>query len=136
MHLSAYLASALVFALPSSAATTLPETLLGLNALQPLGLSAAELNLAAHLDKILECARDFGKPETLAAIAHALQFGAFGAAYVHNIILQRLAAKGQRAPQPVVLTKKPEWADVAVEETDLGLYDDLFSDENKGGADA
>ena len=100
------------------------------------GLSAAELHLAAHLDKILDCARDFGKPETLSAIAHALQFGAFGAAYVHNIILQRRAARGQSAPRPVVLAKKPEWANVAVEETDLGLYDDLFSDENKGGADA
>lgn len=100
------------------------------------GLSAAELNLAAHLDKILDCARDFGKPEALAAIAHALQFGAFGAAYIHNIILQRRAAKGQSAPQPVVLTKKPDWANVAVEETDLGLYDDLFSEENKGGANA
>ncbi len=97
------------------------------------GLSAAELNLAVHLDKIMDCARDFGKPETLAAIAHALRFGAFGAAYVRNIILQRRAAMGQRAPQPVVLTKKPDWANIAVEETDLGLYDELFRDENKGG---
>jgi len=100
------------------------------------GLSAAELNLAAHLDKIMDCARDFGKPETLAAIAHALQFGAFGAAYVRNIILQRRAARGQSAPQPVVLTKKPDWANIAVEETDLGLYDELFNDEDKGGKNA
>lgn len=90
------------------------------------GLSAAELNLASHLDKILECARDFGKDEALAAIARALQFGAFGAAYVRNIILQRRAERGQSVPRPVVLSKKPEWADVAVEQTDLGLYDDLF----------
>jgi len=88
------------------------------------------------LDKILDCARDFGKPETLAAIAHALQFGAFGAAYVQNIILQRRAAKGQSAPRPVVLTKKPDWANVAVEETDLGLYDDLFSGERDGDGQA
>lgn len=90
------------------------------------GLSAAELNLAAHLDKILECARDFGKAEALAGIARALQYGAFGAAYVRNIILQRRAERGQSAPRPVVLTKKPQWADVIVEQTDLGLYDDLF----------
>jgi len=100
------------------------------------GLSAAELNLAAHLDKIMDCARDFGKPETLAAIAHALQFGAFGAAYVRNIILQRRAARGQSAPRPVVLTKKPDWANIIVEETDLGLYDELFQDETKGGPSA
>lgn len=97
------------------------------------GLSAAELNLAAHLDKILECARDFGKAEALAGIARALQYGAFGAAYVRNIILQRRAERGQSAPRPVVLTKKPQWADVIVEPTDLGLYDDLFGGlEEKG----
>jgi hypothetical protein len=95
------------------------------------GLSAAELNLAAHLDKILECARDFGKAETLAAIARALQFGAFGAAYVRNIILQRRAERGQSVPRPVVLSKKPEWADVTVEQTDLGLYDELFGEQGK-----
>ena len=97
------------------------------------GLSAAELNLASHLDKILECVRDFGKPEALAAIAHALQFGAFGAAYVHNIILQRRAVFGQSAPRPVVLSKKPDWANVAVEETDLGPYDELFSEKELRG---
>jgi len=100
------------------------------------GLSEAELSLPAHLDKILECVRDFGKPEALAAIAHALQFRAFGAAYVRNIILQRRAARGQSAPQPVILTKKPDWSNVAVEETDLGLYDELFSDKNTEGGDA
>lgn len=99
------------------------------------GLSAAELNLAAHLDKILECARDFGREETLAAIARAQQFGAFGSAYIHNILLQRCAARGQSAPRPVVLSKKPSWSEIAVEETDLSLYDELFSGaKDKGGA--
>jgi len=101
------------------------------------GLSAAELHLAAHLDKILECVRDYGRAEVLAAIARALQFGAFGAAYVRNIILQRRAAHNQSAPRPVVLRKKPDWADVSVEETDLGLYDELFSEtemRGKGGS--
>ncbi|MBI5884459.1 MAG: IS21 family transposase [Elusimicrobia bacterium] len=100
------------------------------------GLAAAELNVPAHLDKILECARDYGRAETLAAVARALQFGAFGAAYIRNIILQRRAALGQSAPRPVVLRKKPQWADVAVEETDLGLYDELFADDEKPQGDA
>lgn len=90
------------------------------------GLSAAELNLAAHLDKIHDCVRDYGKAEVLAAIDHALGFGAFGAAYIQNIILQRRAKAGQAPPQPVILRKKPDWSNVAVEDTDLGLYDDLF----------
>jgi transposase len=100
------------------------------------GLSAAELNLPAHLDKILECVRDFGKVETLAAINHALKFGAFGSAYVRNILLQRRAARGQSAPRPVILTKKPDWSNAVVEETDLGLYDQLFSDEEMRGGGA
>lgn len=90
------------------------------------GLAAAELNLAAHVDKILDCVRDFGRAEMIAAVDHALSFGAFGAAYIHNILLQRRAKAGQAAPQPVVLRKKPDWSNVAVEDTDLGLYDDLF----------
>lgn len=99
------------------------------------GLTAAELNLPAHLDKILECARDFGRAEVLAAIDHALSFGAFGSAYVRNILLQRRAARGQSAPRPVILAKKPDWSNAAVEETDLGVYDELFSDEEmRGGA--
>ena len=72
------------------------------------GLSAAELNLPAHLEKIMECVRDFGKAETLSAIAHALKFGAFGSAYVQNILLQRRRARGESAPRPVILTKKPD----------------------------
>lgn len=63
------------------------------------------------------------------ALRHALKYNAFGAAYVQNIILQRRAARGQARPQPVILSKKPEWMDVTVEETDLGLYDRLFDDE-------
>ena len=42
--------------------------------------------------------------------------------------MQRRAALKMRRPQPLVLTKKPEWMDVAVEETDLGLYDRLFDE--------
>ena len=55
---------------------------------------------------------------------------------MNNIILQRRAAKGQSVPRPVVLAKKPEWANVAVEETDLGLYDELFSDDKSAGGQA
>ena len=59
---------------------------------------------------------------------HALIYNAFGAAYIQNIVMQRRAALKMRRPQPLVLTKKPEWMDVAVEETDLGLYDRLFDE--------
>lgn len=90
------------------------------------GLVAAELHLASHLDKILELARDHGKAEVLEALRHALKYNAFGAAYLQNIVLQRQAARNRPRPQPILLSKKPDWAEVVVEETDLALYDDLF----------
>lgn len=90
------------------------------------GLVAAELHLASHLDKILELAREHGKTEVLEALRRALAYNAFGAAYIQNIVLQRDAARRRPRTQPLVLTKRPDWAQVVVEETDLGLYDDLF----------
>lgn len=42
----------------------------------------------------------------------------------------------QSAPRPVILSKKPSWSEIAVEETDLSLYDELFSDAKDKGGDA
>jgi len=96
------------------------------------GLVASEVHLPSHLEKLLELVGLYGKEEALSALRHALKYNAFGAAYVQNIILQRRAARGQSQPRPVVLSKKPEWMNVSVEETDLGLYDRLFDDEEGG----
>ena len=93
------------------------------------GLVTSEVHLPSHLEKLLELVGLYGKEEALSALRHALKYNAFGAAYVQNIILQRRAARGQARPQPVILSKKPEWMDVVVEETDLGLYDRLFDEE-------
>jgi len=62
------------------------------------------------------------------AIVRALKHHAYGAHFIQNIILQQRAARNMPAPQPVVLTKKPQWTKVAVEETDMALYDQLFED--------
>ena len=96
------------------------------------GLVAAEVHLPSHMEKILELVGLYGKEEVLSAVRHALKYNAFGAAYVQNILAQRRAARGQSRPQPVVLSKKPEWMNVSVEETDLGLYDRLFVEEEGG----
>lgn len=95
------------------------------------GLVAAELHLPSHLDKLHELTRLYGREEILGALRHALAYNAFGAAYIQNIVLQRRAALKMRRPQPLVLTKKPEWMDVVVEETDLGLYDRLFDEKEQ-----
>lgn len=99
------------------------------------GLVASELHLASHLDKILELVRDHGKAEVLEAIRRAHNFGAFGAAYVHNIVLQRESARNRPQVRPVILPRKPDWSEVEVEETDLAQYDELFDAPAKKGED-
>lgn len=91
------------------------------------GLVASELHLATHLQKIHNLIRLYGPAEVACAVGHALKFRAFGAHYLHNIILQRRAAKNLPPLQTVHLTKKPQWNQVTVEPTDLSLYDELFN---------
>ena len=90
------------------------------------GLMETDLNAPHHIARIMEYVRCYGKSEVLQALIHALKFKAFGADYVKNIILQQRAARGMKQSAPITLTKKPEWANLAVEEPDLSLYDELF----------
>lgn len=90
------------------------------------GLVGANLNLQHHLSKIMELTAQYGRTEVIQAIAHALEFNAFGAPYLANIILQQRAARGKQQPSPLMIPSKPQWTQEAVEEQDLSLYDDLF----------
>jgi hypothetical protein len=90
------------------------------------GLVGANLNLQHHLSKILELVAQYGRTEVIQAIAHALEFNAFGSAYLANIILQQRAARGKQQPSPLMIPSKPQWTQEVVEEQDLSLYDDLF----------
>lgn len=92
------------------------------------GLAASELSLQGQLDKIMTMAGQYGKDEVNLAVVRALKHHAYGAHFIQNIILQQRAARNMPAPQPVVLTKKPQWTKLAVEETDMALYDQLFED--------
>lgn len=93
------------------------------------GLVQSELHLPSHLEKIQGMAHLYGKTEVIQAIIHALKFKAFGSSYIQNIILQQRAARNLPQPQPIMLTKKPQWTSLAVEETDLSVYDELFDDD-------
>jgi transposase len=92
------------------------------------GLAASELSLQSQLDKIMNMAAQYGNSDVNAAIARALRHGAYGAHFIQNIILQQRAARNMAEPQQVVLTKKPQWTQLAVEETDMALYDQLFEE--------
>lgn len=90
------------------------------------GLVHAELHVPAHLDKIAELQHRYGKAEVMSAVLRALSFKAFGAHYIERIVHQTRAARDMKEPAPIVLTKKPEWSRLAVEQSDLSLYDELF----------
>jgi transposase len=90
------------------------------------GLIDTELHVAAHIDKIHELILRYGKAEVMSALLHALPHNAFGADYIERIVHQQRAARNAPEPQEISLTKKPDWAKVTVEQTDLSLYDELF----------
>jgi hypothetical protein len=90
------------------------------------GLVAAELHVGAHLDKIQDLILRYGKAEVMSALLHALAHKAFGADYIERIVHQQRSARQAPEPQEISLIKKPHWAKVTVEQTDLSLYDELF----------
>lgn len=90
------------------------------------GLLQAELQVAAHLDKIQDLILRYGKAEVMSAVLHALSHKAFGADYIERIVHQQRAARHEVEPQEISLLKKPDWAKITVEETNLSLYDELF----------
>jgi transposase len=96
------------------------------------GLVQAELHVPSHLDKIADLIRRYGKAEVMSAVLRALGFKAFGAHYIERIVHQTRAARDLKEPVPIELSKKPEWSRLAVEQTDLSLYDDLFEGEPHG----
>jgi hypothetical protein len=97
------------------------------------GLVGAELNLPVQLDKIQGMLNKYGVADVKIALSRALAYGAFGAHYIQNIIVQQRAARNIAEPEQIVLVKKPEWNDLAVEESDLSLYDSLFETEDGDG---
>jgi len=90
------------------------------------GLIAGELHVGAHLDKIQDLILRYGKAEVMSALLHALAHKAFGADYIERIVHQQRCARQAPEPQEISLLKKPDWAKVTVEQTDLSLYDELF----------
>jgi len=105
----------------SPAAQALVETYLE-------GLVRSELNVFHHLRQILAMAEFFGRTEILQALTQALQFKAFGAPSLQNIVTQQRAARGLPEKTPIVIPARPEWTQAVIEEQNLQIYDDLFED--------
>jgi transposase len=90
------------------------------------GLVESELHVQSHLEKIRKMVQLYGTSDVISALKRALEFQAFGASYIQHILHQQRAARNMPDPQPLILSHKPQWTNVAVEETDLSVYDDLF----------
>ena len=94
------------------------------------GMISTELNLSHHIEKIFQLIDIYGKTEILGAINHALKYNAFGWDYIKNIILQKRAKRGDTAAiNSISIMGNEEFAKTTVEERDLKLYDNLFTEE-------
>jgi hypothetical protein len=89
------------------------------------GLFEQELRVHRHLVEILQLVTTYSKEEVVAALSAAIEHGAFGSAYVKNILLQKRAAQGLEEILPITIPQKPAWNDLVTEEPDLSLYDKL-----------
>jgi len=91
------------------------------------GLVQSEVRVHSHLVRILALAEIYGRTEILQAVERSLELSTFGAHYLHQIVLQQRARRGEPEPAQLSLAK-PEWAEVGLPQRDLGSYDDLFED--------
>jgi transposase len=97
------------------------------------GLIANEVYPHRHITQIMELVVAYGKNNVLKAIAHAMEFKAFGAAYIKNIIQQEMTNKGLKEILPINIPQKPSWNEIVTEEPDLSVYDKLIDiNDNKG----
>jgi hypothetical protein len=88
------------------------------------GIIAAEQQPPAHLKILLDLVSTYGKDAVLSAIEHAIACNAYGANYVHNILLQRRMAAGLREVPPLEIPQKPDWNALDTEDPDLSIYDE------------
>lgn len=79
-----------------------------------------------HIHKLLGLVEDHGATLVLEAIEHALQYGAFGADVVQNILYQRKDPTcPEPRPNPLDLTTRPDLAEYTTDLPDLDEYDHL-----------
>lgn len=94
------------------------------------GLLKADIDIHAHLAKILELAVVYGRTEVLQAVEYALKFSAFSSAYIENIIFQNRAARGEVEVERLKIPSRPDWEQADITERDLSTYDRIFEGAN------
>lgn len=93
-----------------------------------LGLLRSPLKPSVHLRRILELVRLYGRTEVLGAIAKALEYQTFDAAYVMNLIAQ--ARRRRQAPSPIPLNPKRRELieEIQLDEPDPGHYNHFLAE--------
>lgn len=96
------------------------------------GLTLAVSNVSLQVQKILALRHKYGRTAVLGAMEKAIQYGAYGADYIENIIITEQAKDGTTEPNlPLLFTERPELAEMDVPEVDLAKYDELVAVEDK-----
>ena len=88
-----------------------------------VGLKRQPVKTGVHLRRLLGLARVYGSTEVLSAIANALEFAAYDAAYVENLLLAE--RRRRQLPTPTLPTpqRRELIDDIELEPADPAVYD-------------
>ena len=96
-----------------------------------LGLLSAPVKPTAHLRRLLELVRLYGRSDVVTAIRQALEYQTYDAAYVESLLLQQRRQRALPSPTPLRPKRTELIDDIRLEEPDPGKYDDLFGSTEK-----
>jgi transposase len=88
-----------------------------------LGLKRQPVKTGVHLRRLLGLARVYGSTEVLSAIAKALEFAAYDAAYVENLLLAERRRRQLPTPTLPAPQRRELIDDIELEQADPAVYD-------------
>ena len=90
------------------------------------GLNRCDLNVNHHVMRLLSLCRIYGSTELRQAISHALSYGAFGADYIENIIVNNRRRRYAKPPTgPIQIHSRPDLCNLDVLPHSLTVYETL-----------
>ncbi len=93
-----------------------------------LQLRQRPVKTIVHLRRLLGLVRLYGRDEVLAAIAQALEYQTYDAAYVETILLQERRRRELPSPTPLLPQRYELIEEIDLDEPDPGAYDRLCDD--------
>jgi hypothetical protein len=93
-----------------------------------LALRECPVKTTVHLRRLLSLVRLYGRDEVVAALAQALEYQTYDAAYVETILLQERRRRELPSPMPLLPRRQELIEEVDLEEPDPGAYDRFCCD--------